>query len=172
MVFPKELWTNIIFNHLDGRDGSRLLRVCKKMKSYVESCNSLMYKINIHWIEIERMDELHRWIHPESRLIHSCKLETFRRYGYIGEAVLTVEHEDELTLFNDFYDIQYINWENLAKNLKAKNYVFYIVKYPTRKSFDVLPYKEIHRDGTIIVKWKKNEEDERKKCHKRMKMVY
>lgn len=165
MGFPKELWINIIFKFLDGRDGSRLLRVCKRMKEYVESCKPLMYRINIHWIQLEEMKELNKWIHPESCSV-ICesllkKIELWG-YGYIGESIETIEHNDEFTMFNDFYDIQYINWEKLARNLKENNYEFYMIKYPRRESFQVLPFKEIHRDGTIIVKWKEEEKKSKK----------
>jgi hypothetical protein len=147
MGFPKELWTEIIFKFLDGRDGSRLLRVCKKMKEYVESCKSLMYLIDIHWIEISEMKELHNWIHPESCSVIPTRHTFFKTtelwsYGYIGESIELVEHDDIFTRFNDFYDIQYINWEKLARNLKENNYEFYMIKYPKRESFQILPFKD------------------------------
>jgi hypothetical protein len=168
MGFPKELWTEIIFKFLDGRDGSRLLRVCKKMKEYVESCKYLMYLIDIHWIEISEMTELHKWIHPESTFAidypNANKMNLkFWNYGYIGESIAMVRHEDVLVQFNDFYDIQHIHWEKLAMNLKANDYEFYMIKYPKRGKFQVLPFKEIHRDGMIIIKWKDNEKRSLKK---------
>lgn len=100
---------------------------------------------------------MHRWIPPDACIVNPFDISVLRKHGYIGESVEVVKTEEEEIIFNDFYDIQYIQWDKFADYVtKRGDCKFYIVKYPKREKFQILPFKEIHRDGSVIIKGKKN----------------
>lgn len=121
--------------------------------------------MKIHWIELNNIHEMYTWIPPDTCIIiNPFDISVLRKHGYIGESAEMVTTEEEVIVFNDFYDIQYIQWDKFAEYAKKRgDCEFYIVKYPRREKFQILPFKEIHRDGSVIIKWKK-------KTNKRIKV--
>ena len=157
-----EIW-HLIFNFLDGRDGARLAAASRWFRHQIYINKKMIYKMKIHWIQLTDMKQVHEWIPIGSERIpfDREKINRIRKCGYIGESCELVQNGNEVTLFNDFYDIQFIQWEKFAESARVNGYRFYIVKFPERKKFQVLPFKEIHRDGSVIVKWEKEKENKR-----------
>jgi hypothetical protein len=123
----------------------------------------MVYKMSIHWIELLKAENIREWIPIGSERIpfDRERIDKLRRCGYIGESCELVQNGNEVTLFNDFYDIEYIKWDRFANSAILNGYKFYIVKFPRRKSLQILPFKEMHRDGSVIVKWDKEKENKR-----------
>lgn len=155
-----DVWNNCIFVHLDGRDGARLLQVSKEMHILVKKSKGLMYKIYIHYMWLDSVKFFPEFL-PSSLCNYEFteleRLEKLRRNGYAGENVKELSNGEESIMFNDFYDLRYFNWTDLAFYLREKNLEFFMVEYPPlqgRERFylHAHPSLSIHRGSSIIVK--------------------